>query len=927
MIKITAFKNDIPYDLDVDQNEDIEIVYEVKNLKIDTRSTFFTKTFNLYGSRTNNSFFEYNFTSNASFNNRKYNCRLYLNGYDIIEGVLILKGVEVNKYTNNIVYTLEITNKFYDFLTEWSQYKLTGNADSSRDVDFSSVVRFADYSAHQMESSWTGNTETHPFVYTIANYGYYWDKPALTSVHSLKNMNSLLSNATGVFPSLYLKTLTNMVFKKIGISSSSPFFSSDEFNKILVLNPAKASYSNWGVDSFTDPEYSVLYTEQPNSTYCEVGINNIIEFGFNSDPINPPFLINNEFVNTFGINAKFVFDLSGYIYNIDSMATSNVSIWSEVYDSATSTWGQQDLLYNKSSLIGNQNVGFNITPKNHYTMTLLNMGDKIRFYLTYTTSSPVAGNQVVLSKSAANFQFLGYRTVKASNLIPKDLTYGDFLTTLFRKFDLIIYYEDKEFKIDTYKNYFNSNVDTMDLTNTKIVDKTSYQLSPLNEIIPNRVEAIVEKGEDDLSIGFENTYKTNYGNAVIDIGGNGSNLSIQTKDIITQFDDNHRSILTPYIYKIENNAYVPINGGLRFVYWNGLVNQNFTIKINNKDYPLIPTTSLLYDVSGNQAQSPTLKWGYIGNDTSDALSTYKGLTTNNGLLNNYYYDELKLLNKNEYKLTLKLDLKFDLGFKMNTLVYLNINGIPKHYRIEKITFSSNNSVLTQLELIPISNIESPILIINSEGKSGSSSLENVGKNTDMYGNGNLSFSSNSAINGDNNTIGYSSFIKISGVNNIVSGDTSGSTHNIIVEGNNNVVGQYSKNLIILGDNNNIPEYEDGAIYINGEKFESGINKVNRSGDTMYGDLVMSASTISLSNSWSGRDYFHTGESTITTTIPYHVGDHICIITPEELFDHRVCFHPMDDGGFLMIMAEVIPGPDVVSLVEGKYIQYAVFKMN
>ena len=313
--------------------------------------------------------------------------------------------------------------------------------------------------------------------------------------------------------------------------------------------------------------------------------------------------------------------------------------------------------------------------------------------------------------------------------------------------------------------------------------------------------------------------------------------------------------------------------------------------------------------------------------TSDALSTYKGLTTNNGLLNNYYYDELKLLNKNEYKLTLKLDLKFDLGFKMNTLVYLNINGIPKHYRIEKITFSSNNSVLTQLELIPISNLEIPISIINSEGKSGSSSLENVGKNTDMYGNGNLSFSSNSAINGDNNTIGYSSFIKVSGVNNIVSGDTSGSTHNIIIEGNNNVVGQYSKNLILLGDNNNIPENEDGAIYINGEKFESGVNKVSKSGDTIYGDLVMSASTLSLSPLWSGRDSFPIGESTITTTIPYHVGDHICIITPEELFDYKVCFHPVDDGGYLMIHASTTSDAHTPDLVEGKFLQYAVFKLT
>lgn len=811
MIKLVVFKNNEAYELDIDQKEGIEIVYEVKSLKIDTRSTFFSKSFNLYGTKNNNSFFEHNFTSNNNYENRKYDCRLYINGYDVIEGILTLKDITVDKYTNNIQYNVDIINKLYDFLQEWGDYKLIGNTDKSKDIDFSSIVKFADYSKEQMEASWTATTENFPFVYTITNNGYFWDKTALTnSFNLLTNANALSQDNTGLFPSLYLKTLTELVFNKMGIKPISNFFESNEFNKILVLNSSKASRSFWNINN-TDMDYSILYTEQPYPQYTYSGTSNYINFGSNQDPIGSPFMNLSEFTNTTNKKMDLHYDISGYLSNLDASSTSNVSIYSEIYDSGTSTWGNVRNIYN-NTITGNEQVPFNINPNNFPTAVRLNSNDKIRFYLTFTYTSLFNNtNNIIVSLGALNFQWDGKRAIKPSTLIPKDLTYADFLKTLFRTFNLVLFYENKELKIEPYKIFY-GNSDVLDLTSTNIIDRTSYQLNPLNELLPNQIIATVEKGEDDLSVGFENTYKTNYGNAVTTIGGAGSNIQIDNVNIVSQFDDNHSTFLTPYIYKIENNTRVPIDGGLRFVYWNGLINQNININIDGNIYSKVPTTSLFYDITGTTS-SPILKWGLIGSDYSDAISTYNGLTSSNGLLYNYYFDEIKLYNKNDYKLTIKLNLKFDLNFKMNTMVYLSINGIPKYYRIEKLTFSSSDSILSQMELLPISNIDGPINIINAEGQSGSSSIENVGKNTDFYGVGNINNGNFSKINGDNNTIGYSNFIKVSGYYNTING-VSGDSKSVIVEGNYNNVGDNTLNTIVLGDYNEIPSNFNGAMWIN-----------------------------------------------------------------------------------------------------------------
>lgn len=816
MIKLVVFKNNTPYELDIDQKEGIEIVYEVKSLKIDTRSTFFSKSFNLYGTKNNNSFFEHNFTSNSNFENRKYDCRLYINGYDVIEGILTLKDITIDKYTNNIQYNVDIINKVYDFLQEWGEYKLIGNTDKTKDIDFSSIVKYANYQNNQMISSWTGNSQTHPFVYTIANYGYDWTQYNIQKPFTNLNLNAIRQDCSGLFPSLYLKTLFDLVFSKIGKYKSDFIESNDEFNKVIVLNPSKASSSLWKPVSNFDADFTILYTEQPAAQITNAGNEAIIELNSNNNPIGSPFITSgNTIVNPTSQTIKFAYDISGYFINNETVSspTNTVTIYKQIYDSSTSTWGTKLPQVIRNDTKTWQEFALQPAP------VTLDSGDMLRFIVEYTSSDPSTYN--LLDKVSVNIQS-EKRAIKASNLIPKDLTYGEFLTTVFKMFNLVLYYENKEIRIEPYREFY-KNADVLDLTaKNNIIDRTSYQLSPLNEIIPNRIEAITEKGDDDLSVGFENTYKTNYGNAIVNIGGNGSNISIESKNITTQYDYIDNTIRFPYIYKIENNAKVPIEGGLRLLYWNGLTYQGINLNIDGTNTYLTPTTSLLYDITstfggnGINFSSPTLKWGTITDDYSDRASTLNNLTSNNGLLNNYYFDELRLYNKNEYKLTLKVNLKFDLGFKMNTLVYLNINGIPKYYRIEKITFSSDDSVLSQLELIPLSNIDGPIDIINSQGQSGSSSVEFNPKNTDFYGAENTTNGNYSAINGYGNTIGYGNFIKVAGIYNTINGanPSSGDSKSIIVEGDYNTIGDNTLNTIILGDYNEIPSNHNGAMWIN-----------------------------------------------------------------------------------------------------------------
>lgn len=820
-IKLVVFKDNIPYELDVDNNESIEIQYEVKGLDIENRKTFFTKTFTLIGTKINNQFFQHNFTGSNGFINQNYDCKLYVNGGLVINGVLILKEINVDKYNNNILYSVEIVNKFYDFIERFGDDLIVGNEDETKDLDFSYIEQFATYQPSQMVQSWTGTSKTFPFVYTIKNLGYDWDPSMLdgTSTASYAYLNKLRQDSVGVFPDLYAKTLLDLIFKKGDINVKSNFFNSEVFEKLVILN---------GRDEL-DFSNQFIYTEGP-STGQTVSANTIstIQIGYNTVPSTSLFIINNEFIPTGLTIDRYNFTIEGDINRVNGAGT--VWLQSEVLNPITNTWfiaQTKDITPVFTARYGNSrhfdfSVSYDLTANKTLGASTAT-GNGVRFSIWFIGANIPATDITQVSNIKLNVTS-DKKSVSGKNLIPKGLKIRDFLVALFRTYNLVIWDESGDIRIEPYKDFYN-NQTILNLTNNNIVDKSSYNLLPMSDEIPNSIIGNYEVGDDYKSVYFENKYGSVYGNANVSIGGNNNNRTIEMNQVLTQFED-MRGPKFPLLYDIENdNKKKTIDVGLRFAYYNGL--QTFyKIKIDDIEYTKIPITSLFLNLDEDEE---TLKLGPITSDLIDSQSSIGGLTSTNGLLTTYYGDELALYDINEYKLTIRLNTKFDLNFSLSTLVYLEINGIPKYYRIESITFSSDNSVLTEMVLIPISYNNIKINITNSEGTSGTSIPEDLTGDNDSNGVSNTNGGYFNRTNGNSNYIGYSDFIETVGNGNFINNGVK----NVFINGDNNLINSGVTNSILLGSNNILPENESNGIWVDGERINPYKTiKILTSGETL-----------------------------------------------------------------------------------------------
>jgi hypothetical protein len=816
MIKLVVYKEDVYNELDIDQNESIEIQYEMKGLDIENRSSSFSKSFTLPGTSINNRFFENNFTGNNTLDLINFNCKLFLNGSVIIEGVLILDSINTDKYGNNTIYNVSIEGKFYDFLKSFGNDLIVGNSDSSKDIDFSDIeIRSENYTTEDMLESWSGSS--NPFVYTIANYGYNWDNgtqwkigPGSGGAYTLKQ------DILGVFPSIYVKNLLDRIFKKAGIKYKSNFLNTETFKKLIILSPVtKVSDEDLYSNQF-------LYTEQPSSQNINSGIDTQIDFDSNTTP-SSTYIQNNEFISpsiyTYGKD-NYVFEVSGYIETLDK--PGSVIITAQYWNGFFWTdFATKDITPRFRPPSTSYNDPFVFTCNR-----VLPKDQKVRFMFRYNQSPTTVGTgTATLSLGALNITS-DKRAISGLNFIPSGLKISEFLITIFRMFNLVVYEKNNELYIEPYRDYYDSET-ILDLTNNNIVDKTSYLLTPLINDIPNNIIGTQELGEDDLSISFNERYTTNYGNAIINVNGNSTEKSIELKSILTQYEKitGFDGPFVPYCYKTNNSKREGINVGLRIVYYNGLQPLNYTYYIDENPFSMFPVISNLSELNSNVE---TIKFGPITSDRIDTLSTINNLTSNLGLISNYYSDELSIYNIKEYKLTIKLNLKFDVNFDLNTKVYLNINGIPKYYRIERIVFSSDPNILTEMDLLPLSSEKFKITISNSEGSSGTSSNNNNERNSDNIGSDNMNNGEFSYINGNYNIINYSKFINVNGEYNYIGSDS----NQLLVVGNNNIIKTGSTNSIILGENNIVPENDNGGIWINGERLnEYKQTYILTSGDT------------------------------------------------------------------------------------------------
>lgn len=198
---------------------------------ITSRKASFSKQLSIPGTKNNNSIFRNIFDiSTNDFNvNRKVNCQVICNSSTIFNGVIRL--LKCNNLDSEISYDIQLTDTFTGFFDAINDF---GNLRDN--IDLYSYSHPYNYQSIIQKS---GNTYENVWVY-----------------HQLYNANKDGYQITDYFPSIYLKALTDRIFKQIGYTVDCDLFESDNYKNLVI--PANTTGN--GSDALDSSSFNATIT-------------------------------------------------------------------------------------------------------------------------------------------------------------------------------------------------------------------------------------------------------------------------------------------------------------------------------------------------------------------------------------------------------------------------------------------------------------------------------------------------------------------------------------------------------------------------------------------------------------------------------------------------------------------------------------------
>jgi len=209
-------------EIQLSNDTDIFLTFKKDDVQdISRRSSSFSQTLIIPGTKENNKLFEMLFDINIEDTTQTFNkvndCVLYQNDLIIFEGSFQIKKVIIDTHTNDISYECIMYSNEKSFADLLSSSYITGNIDEPiKDIDFSEYDQIL--SKELIVNSFTNDTG-EGVVYPCINY---FDK------------QSLRWEVEDFRPAFFIKEIWDKIFSKEGYTYSSTFINSDEFKSLLM---------------------------------------------------------------------------------------------------------------------------------------------------------------------------------------------------------------------------------------------------------------------------------------------------------------------------------------------------------------------------------------------------------------------------------------------------------------------------------------------------------------------------------------------------------------------------------------------------------------------------------------------------------------------------------------------------------------------
>lgn len=808
--------------LDLTDEIPISLNFNIADIrKPESRNGSYSKTINLWGTKTNNQFFEHLYEVNIvtnSFNpNVKTPCYILQDGSEVFRGDLRLRSIEkllINDI-EEIKYEVEIYGDNKTLFAEIGDSKLEELDLSAYDHTYDRITQYNTWSA----------TQGAGYCYPVIDYGY----------------NAFLTNKFKVEwlrPAIYLKQYVDSIFAAAGKTYTSSFFNTAFFKSLIIphngdkftMSAANQAQNEFYVgDDGTSAATNIPLSYQASiSGFSWTATSNItatttlFDCIFNDDTTSPFVDSNNLYdpltgiltINSSGIynlNALINFEVkfnntaafTAVLPNTGAQVTYRVQVLKRT--NALSPWYVFSTNNNFIVAAGNFATGTNYS---QYTVPWNNpnlvcaAGEqmKITFDLAYyqanwglafyngatkvTTGTASMDmrliNSATLKLSLASADYLPNQTISLNDAIPKDIKQKDLLTSVIKLFNLYVDIDktdENNYLIEPRDDFYSGGT-TLDWSDKLAWDKP-FKIQPATNAMD--FKTFIYKYKDDTDYfnkTYQDTYLKSYGQKTLNITNDFTKAENKTEVIFSPtpvVDNGNNDLIIPKIFQYDGTVVKPQKHNLRLLMFNGAVTNSipWTYEYSGTDSlgtGNVPMTSYGQAAMVDDPSAPTesIEFG-VPNELYYSLPT--NYTTNN-LYNRFYYRFMSEVTDRDSKIITcyaylePIDIaKFD----FRNIIYVK----DAYYYVNKVMdYNPLSNELTKIELLKLKEYEgyTPIddgigVIETDDGGTGvTARIGGVSPSTSNVGNAN-----NVLIGSANRTSSEGSFV--SGSGNVIAGDS------------------------------------------------------------------------------------------------------------------------------------------------------------
>ena len=740
MINLYVTIEGVRHEIDTLGDENISITYSIDDIAdLSGKDTNYSKDFLVPSTKHNNKIFNHYYDTSryntGSFDaDKSYPAELHVDGYMILDGFLQL--LAINKKGDEYYYKIVIYDNsanLFEVLgdtllseletgeilhTRYLQNYNAATGGYSASVDYDNVLNSWTDGIYTDNQDLAGfgffitsfpNKNTNVLYPLVAN-SQLMTNPFTNTEYQLFNLDYYEN-----YPiSVNLKYITDKIFAFAGFEVNSLFMETDAYKNIyfdlgtgMDTNNFSQEFYHHGSDTSANLDSSpvAISTSSSSITYTP-----IIDVQNDSNGMN--FTTG---VYTFSEYSQISVDATFVIQNTTSTYQSVALVGI--------TSGNATAAYNSTSTLGivlvnaGATIAINITSE--FAGVVFDAGSTVEFGLVASAS----GVNIVDTPTSGNLNATNSITVientgsSISDIIANnmpDVKMADVIRDVFKLFNFVVESNENILSIEPYSNYVGTSV----VDWSEKIDITNATIKPLKEI--RSIKFMFAEDEDDYYLQqYKEVTGKEYGSQEILIN------PFSKKDEVIQL-----KVFAPAYVQMHDDVN-PIDNLLHIGTWDDT--QNGIISFMNKPRLFYKNSTLIdipdLDPSGTvggllflgqvalpgkhtQTSTAHIYSDHIPNATSNTLILSYGLTENyNGelpevlstktLYNEYYDDYIRerYATDDSYLYEIKVNLKASDIYDWSFQKKIEIKGV--HYRINKITYNSDPTMLSRVELYRI----------------------------------------------------------------------------------------------------------------------------------------------------------------------------------------------------------------------------------